>query len=185
MTSASRKFSLELMEEDAMPPEIDAAIKVLLCECFPPDVEMFSKCRHWHGTAPAYTLVYRDGIRVLGHVGVVLRRVRCGQADVEIAGIQSLAVAPSLRGSGLACALMEDAMSEAERRGIRFGLLFCVPKLERFYAPLGWVRTNVAATMMDESGNPAPVPAKNIGMYLELTDEPFPKGNIDLRGRDW
>ena len=168
-----------------MTPATDAAIKRLLCECFPPDVEAFTRSRYWHGTGPTYTLIQRDGGDVVGHVGVVRRTVRCGGRPVEIAGIQSLCVVPRMRVTGLSWALMREAMAEARRRGIKFGLLFCVPRLERFYGSLKWVRTDAPMTMDDERGEPVAIPTKNIAMYIQLTGEPFPDGPVHLGGRDW
>ncbi len=55
MAEDKQTSGLELIEESDMPPETDAAIKRLLCECFPPDIEEFSRSRYWHGSAPAYT----------------------------------------------------------------------------------------------------------------------------------
>jgi predicted N-acetyltransferase YhbS len=104
---------------------------------------------------------------------------------IMVAGIQSLAVAPQLRGTGLSSRLMAEAMEEAQRRGIEYGLLFCLPGLERFYASLGWIRTDEPVTMADETGQPVPLTQKNITMSIELSERPFPKGPIDLQGRDW
>jgi len=122
---------------------------------------------------------------VVGHVAIVIREIRCGGASVTVAGVQSLAVAPDFRGTGLSRRLMTEAMDEAKRRGIAFGLLFCVPGLESFYASLGWIRTDEAVTMRDKEGRPVPIPASNIAMFKPLGSTPFPTGPIDLRGRDW
>ncbi len=106
-------------------------------------------------------------------------------APARIAGIQSLAVAPDWRRSGLSQRLMTAGMDEARRRGTPFGLLFCVPELDGFYARLGWRRIERAVTMRDEAGRTVPLTAKNIAMELALADDPLPPGPIDLAGRDW
>jgi hypothetical protein len=80
---------------------------------------------------------------------------------------------------------MTVAMQEARRRGVGFGLLFCVPALEGFYARLGWRRTERAVTMRDAAGRTVPLTAKNISMELALAGDPLPPGPIDLEGRDW
>ena len=54
------EYRLDLIEEDAVSPALDLSIKALLCECFPEDAGVFHKSRHWHGSAPAYSLVYRE-----------------------------------------------------------------------------------------------------------------------------
>jgi hypothetical protein len=76
-------------------------------------------------------------------------------------------------------------MGEAARRGIRFGLLFCVPALEHFYSQLGWRRTDRDVTMRDAVGQSVPLTAKNISMELALASDRLPPGSIDLEGRDW
>ena len=104
---------------------------------------------------------------------------------MDIAGIQSLAVSPRIRGSMLAWALMRRSMKEARKRGVPFGLLFCVPSLEPLYAAMKWERIDVVTTMRDEEGRAAPIPGKNIAMVLKLAGRPFPEGDIDLQGTDW
>jgi predicted N-acetyltransferase YhbS len=185
MAKEKQASKLELIEEPDMPPEVDASIKRLLCDCFPPDVEAFSKSRYWHGSAPAYSVVYRQGDEVVGQVGIVLRTVQCGGVSADIAGIQSLAVAPCIQGSMLAWALMRRSMREAKRRGVPFGLLFCVPSLEPLYGAMKWKRIDVATTMRNEEGEIVPIPGKNIAMVLELAGRPFPQGDIFLQGADW
>jgi predicted N-acetyltransferase YhbS len=181
----SPPFKLEIVSEDAVTPELDTAIKDLLCECFPVDLKEFRQSRHWHGSAPAYSLVYRQGRAVLGHVGVVRRTITCAGRPVEVGGIESLAVSPTLRGSGLSRQLMAESMVEAKRIGLKFGFLFCSPKLERFYGSLGWRKTDAAVAMLDQAGRSIPLPGKSIVMSLDLGDETFPDGEIHLQGRDW
>lgn len=184
MMSVHNEYELKIINEPDMPSGTDAAIKRLLCECFPPDVAAFSASRHWHGTAPAYSVVHWQGERIMGHVGIVVREVRCGGIPAVVAGVQNFAVAHELRGRGLSQQLMVEAMAEAARRHVPYGLLFCVPRLERFYALLDWRRTDVSVTMV-EKGERVPIPGKNIAMFKELAGTPFPEGDIDLQGMDW
>lgn len=178
-------FTLEIIDETQLSVADDREIRTLLCTCFPPDVVEFSRSRHWHGSAPEFTLIHRGAPGIDAQVGVVRRRVMAGGVPVVVGGIQSLAVLPAWRGSGLAQALMKDCMTEAKRRGIPFGLLFCVPALERFYAQLGWRCLDVDTTMRDESGETVSISGKNIVMTLDLTAAVFPPGDIDVQGRDW
>ena len=183
--SQSLPLSLEVVDEDRLAPELDAAIRRLLCECFPLDAETFSARRAWNGVQPLFSVLGRHGDKLVGHVGIVDRRVACAGTPLRVAGIQSLAVAPDWRRSGLAQRLMTTAMDEARSRGVCFGLLFCVPELERFYAGLGWRRIDRAVTIRDVSGQTVPLTAKNISMELALAGNPLPPGPIDLEGRDW
>lgn len=178
------KYKIKIIAEASVGRAADAAIRKLLAACFPKDAAIFSKSRNWH-SAPEYILVARQGQAVIGHVAIVRRKIACGRTKIAIAGIQSLAVHPRARGAGLAQALMTESMAEAWRRKIEFGLLFCVPELERFYAALGWRRIDGPFSMRDEAGARAEIPRKNIGMILLLSNRPFPSGAVDLQGRDW
>jgi GNAT superfamily N-acetyltransferase len=189
---------LQIVDEREITSILDAAVRGLLCECFPADAETFSVRRAWNDVHPAFSVLAWHGDGLAGHVGVVEREIICGgvtdhakdAVQVRVAGIQSLAVAQAWRRSGLSQRLMTVAMQEAKRRGVRFGLLFCLPKLERFYTDLGWRQIDRTVTMRDALGQSVPLPAKNIIMYLALGElaldgEPLPSGPIDLEGRDW
>jgi len=178
-------LSCELICESAMPPDVDRSIKALLCTCFPRDADAFRVSRHWHGSAPQYSVVLRDGPDIVGHVGVVVRPITCGGKPVVIAGVQNFAVAPPWRGRGLGPRLMAEAMTEARRRELDYGLLFCLPALEPYYAALGWRRTHVRVFARFDGGPIVELPDYNVTMYLELGPRPFPPGDIDLCGPDF
>jgi predicted N-acetyltransferase YhbS len=178
-------FPLSLVEESQMPEALDMAIRELLTVCFPDDAGVFSQSRHWHGSAPAYSLVHLDGNQVLGHVGVVMRTIMASDRRVQVAGIQNLAVRPNWRAKGLGPALMIEAMNQAKQRAIGHGLLFCVPRLEPFYGALGWSTVSDPAVMLNEQGRLVPIPGKNICMVKCLAKAPFPSGIINLQGADW
>ena len=123
---------LQVVDEHNVALELDAAVRRLLCECFPSDGAAFSVRRAWNDVRPSFSVFSRHGDKVVGQVGIVERRISCGGVAVRVAGVQSLAVAPDWRRSRLSQRLMVAAMQEAQRRGVRFGLLFCVPELEGF-----------------------------------------------------
>ena len=181
----SSRFVLAVIPDPEMPDQLDDEIRRLLCICFPADKAAFSHQRAWHDSWPAYTVVARAVDNLVGHVGMVVRSVEVSSLHVRVAGVQNFCVAPSHRGRGLSPKLMDRALLEARRRGIPFGLLFCVPELERLYTRLGWRTIDVPVTMHDELGNAAPIPSKNIAMVVELSPSLFPQGPIDLQGRDW
>jgi GNAT superfamily N-acetyltransferase len=168
-----------------MSETLDRAIRELLCTCFPEDAVAFAKSRAWHESSPDFTAVAWENDALLGHIGVVRRLIRCGAEEVTIAGVQNLCVVPQRQGTGVSQALLRAALDEAKRRAIFFGLLFCVPELEAFYRSAGWEKSVSRITMLDERGAVGPLPEKNIGMQIALSDEPFPPGAIFLNGRDW
>ena len=185
MNTRNNSQSFTLIEESRMTEATDADIRRLLLECFPEDGGAFSDSRYWHGSGPAYSLLHREGDRLEGHIGIVVRDIRWGTEPVRIAGIQNLAVSPRMRGRGIASALMRASMEEAGRRGIVFGLLFCVPELERYYRSLDWKTLDVPVWMTDEEGHRCSIPDKNIAMALQIGESPIPEGDIDLQGADW
>jgi len=178
-------FPLEVIPEAEMSTADDSAIRSLLRTCFPDDAEAFSQGRAWQDVSPAFTIISRMADSVVGHIGMVVRTIRCGEIPVVVSGVQSLCVGPSQRKTGLSQALMAAALAETTRRDIRFGLLFCIPALERFYGSMGWAKTDGRVGMLDIQGRTVPIPDKNIGMQIELGDDRFPPGPIHLNGRDW
>ncbi len=186
MPSTPAPFATLCIDEAEMTPQQDAVIRALLCECFGDDAGVFSHTRAWHGSGPEFTLAYFEEGRALGHVGVVVREIACDGRPVRIAGVQNVAVTPSRRRTGLARQLMQDAMREAGRRGLPYGVLFCVPALERFYHSVGWHRLDLPATMLHhETGAEIPTDPKNILMIKELGGEPFAARSVHLQGADW
>ena len=180
-----RKFNIISIEETSITPAEDAAIKDLLCECFPNDVEAFSKTRYWHTSGPEYSVVYMEDDKALGHVGIVVREVICDGNKVKIAGVQNVAVSTQMRGSGLSKALMTRAMEIAAEKQIKFGMLFCSDKLKNFYESQGWVVKNAQIQIVD---NGAAIPDTNQHLYMikQLSNEPFQDCNvINLNGMDW
>jgi len=179
------ELNVDIIDEDKVTSDIDVAIRRLLCECFPADVDTFSVTRHWNGCAPAYSVVCTSGGVVLGHIGVVLREILCGGVPMTVAGVGNVAVSPEKRGTGLSQRLESAAMQEAHRRRVSFAILFCVPQLERLYSSMGWTTHVASVVLQDAQGRPAAIPDKNIMMVKQLGPEPFPAGDVDLQGRDW
>jgi predicted N-acetyltransferase YhbS len=177
--------TLALLDESRVRPATDAAIRRLLCAAFPVDASIFSQTRAWHGSAPVFSFLAREGRRMVGYIGVVCRTILAGDRRVAVAGIQNLAVLPDRRGHGLGQRLTAAAMDEAGRRGIPFGLLFCVPGLEAFYNREGWRRLDVETLMDFDGQRNVPIPGKNICMVKNLTTDHFPAGNLHLLGPDW
>ncbi|MCK7621760.1 GNAT family N-acetyltransferase [Streptomyces sp. RS10V-4] len=78
-----------------------------------------------------------DG-RLVAHAGLRRVPVALGGAETEVIGVGGVAVAPDLRGRGLARRAVEAALAHARTMGPRHALLFCRPPLVARYARLGW-----------------------------------------------
>jgi hypothetical protein len=88
----------QVVQESEITPAQDASIRSGLCLCFPPDREVFSRTRAWHGSRPTWSvLVEQEGL-VVAHAGMVERGILVGRERVAIAGVQNAFVLPEHRG---------------------------------------------------------------------------------------
>jgi len=181
--SQGRDYVFEVVAEKDVSAELDREWRRFFGECFEPGTPLLQS-RYWHNSAPAYSVISRSQGALCGHIGIVVRRIRCGATPITIAGVQNLGVKPGARGGRLGYRMLDVAMDEARRQDIGFGLLFCVPALEAYYAGNGWRTTTEPVTMRYLAGD-EPIPDKNIGMYRTLGTQAFPSGPIHLQGPDW
>ena len=176
----------KILKECQVDSRTDQSIRDGLCECFPPDTEIFSKSRFWRGIPPSWSVVIEEDLAVLAHVGIVERRIRVGGEQVSVAGPQNVFILPGHRARGFFPKIMRVSMEEAKRLGHDFGLLFCVPQLEKIYGFCKWkLVTGRKTTRVDEDGNEVDVPSKNLAMFFPLARPDFPDGDIHLQGNDW
>jgi len=130
-------------------------------------------------------LVEKDDT-VIAHVAVIDRTIRIGDRPLRIAGIGNVFTLPEYRRGALYYRVMKTAMAEAERRDFDCGLLFCVPEIEKVYAFMRWqTLPDAQIVRIDENGQEAPIPGKNIAMFYPLKVQQFPPGRIHLQGNDW
>lgn len=179
-------MNITLVQERDIGPELDKKIKDSLCLCFPDDRVAFSLTRAWHNSVPAWSLYSEENKRIISHVAVIDRTICIGDELVRIAGMQNIFVLPERRGNGLCDALMKEVTNRASELGYDYGLLFCVPEIEKVYGRCGWSKLPATPVIrVDESGKEWVLPGKNIGMYYPLDKNSFPTGDIHLQGNDW
>ncbi|MFE9610142.1 GNAT family N-acetyltransferase [Streptomyces sp. NPDC006012] len=80
----------------------------------------------------------RLGGRLVAHAGLVRLPVSVGGARGEVVGVGGVAVAPEVRGRGLAREVVAAALDQARTLGPGHALLFCRDPLVPFYGRLGW-----------------------------------------------
>ena len=178
-------LTIEIVEETQVSSALDAEIRDCLMRAFPNGAASFGQTRYWHGSAPTYSVTARLAGAIAAHAGLIVRDIRVGGQSVRIYGIQNMGVLPEARGTGAGLRVLETAAREAARRGIAFGVLFCIPELERYYRRDGW-ETRGGDVRMDYDGQSnIPIPGKNICMVKCLTAQAFPAGDIHLQGADW
>ena len=176
---------LRVIDESAMPAQLDERIRAALCVCFPADTAAFQTSRAWHGSAPEFSVVLADEEQIAAHVGVVRRTIQVSGQPLCVAGVQNVFVLPAQRGRGQSTTVMEAAMAEAGRREFDCGLLFCVAELERVYARCGWQFIDMPQVIRVENGHELPLPGQNIALFYPLRVCHFPRGSIHLGGNDW
>lgn len=184
MTDVVNEF---VIDEKDISDALDTAIRDGLVECFPPDVEYFSKQSWWHSRPQWRTLAQNDKGQIIGHIAVVIREVMVGDESlpVKVAGIQSVFVCPKKQGTGLSDKIMQKTMRTAFEQDIAMGFLHCAPKFEKTYRRMGWQKIDANVLMQDERGNTVPLPGKSIAMIYPLKRKKILSGDVDLAGRDW
>ncbi|MDR6974131.1 GNAT superfamily N-acetyltransferase [Streptomyces sp. 3330] len=80
----------------------------------------------------------RHGDRLVAHAGLRRLSVAVGETGTEVVGVGGVAVAPDVRGRGLARLVISAALEHARTMGPRHALLFCRPPLVPLYRHLGW-----------------------------------------------
>ncbi|MEU6548768.1 GNAT family N-acetyltransferase [Streptomyces sp. NPDC046915] len=80
----------------------------------------------------------RLGDRLVAHAGLLGLPMSIGGVGTEVVGVGGVAVAPDLRGQGLARLVVTAALDHARTLGPRHGLLFCRQPLVALYERLGW-----------------------------------------------
>ncbi|MFF5372055.1 GNAT family N-acetyltransferase [Streptomyces sp. NPDC013187] len=78
-----------------------------------------------------------DG-RLVAHAGLLRLPIAVEGEETEVMGVGGVAVAPDVRGRGLARLVLAAALDHARTQGPRHALLFCRPPLVPLYRRLGW-----------------------------------------------
>ncbi|MFK4068490.1 GNAT family N-acetyltransferase [Streptomyces sp. NPDC029674] len=76
--------------------------------------------------------------RLVAHAGLRRLPLSVAGTDLEVIGVGGVAVAPDVRGRGLARRVIAAALSHARTLGPDHALLFCRPPLVALYERLGW-----------------------------------------------
>lgn len=125
--------------------------------------------------------VREDDGRLVAAAGVVLAEVKIEQEpSFEVAGLGGLMVTRSARGRGLARMLCQRLIELACEFEVRRAMLFCQPKLMRFYREFGF-ETIDAPVWADQPGGRIKMPLR--AMWKTLDGEAdWPSGRVELRG---
>ncbi|GAX54587.1 GNAT family N-acetyltransferase [Streptomyces olivochromogenes] len=117
--------------------------------------------------------------RLVAHAGLLRLPISIGEADTQVVGVGGVAVAPDLRGRGLARLVVSAAVDHARTMGPQHGLLFCRPPLVPLYQRLGW-RMLEQDVHVEQPGGSVIMPLRT--MWTPLRDgAKWPAGEVRLR----
>lgn len=130
-----------------------------------------------------YHFITEEDGRPLSHVGVVKTVVSVGGRQITVGGIGGVVTVPEAQGRHLVHAGMRQATEFICRElGADFGMLFCLPRLEPFYARQGWRALEDEVEIEQPDGNvvwPYRVMVKPCGERV------WPAGRVEVGGLPW
>ncbi|WP_031520727.1 GNAT family N-acetyltransferase [Streptomyces sp. NRRL F-5123] len=116
--------------------------------------------------------------RLVAHAGLLQLPLSIGGVGTEVVGLGGVAVAPELRGHGLARSVVSAALDHARTIGPRYGLLFCRPPLVALYERLGW-RALEQHVRVEQPEGSVIMPLRT--MWTPLRDDAdWPAGEVHL-----
>ncbi|MFH8993009.1 GNAT family N-acetyltransferase [Streptomyces sp. NPDC017940] len=119
----------------------------------------------------------RAGSRLVAHAGLLRVPVSVGGTEAEVVGVGGVAVAPGLRGRGLARTVLTAALAHARTMGPRQALLFCRPPLVALYERLGWLTLDQEVYVQQPRGP--------VVMPLRTMWTPLGTGTEGAAAREW
>ncbi|HKO97502.1 MAG TPA: GNAT family N-acetyltransferase [Pyrinomonadaceae bacterium] len=127
-------------------------------------------------------VLFSDG-KPLSHVGLLRHEVSVDGKPMKVAGLGGVVTVPEAQKQGIARRMMEHAMLFMKRAWeVEAGLLFCLPKMEAYYARLGW-QTIDGPVLFDQPVGKVTSPL--LVMVYPLREKAWPKGEVDLQGLPW
>ncbi|MBN1127155.1 MAG: GNAT family N-acetyltransferase [Sedimentisphaerales bacterium] len=178
-------MNIRVLDEQAVTPEMDEAIRNTLTVCFPHNQDLFSKTRQWRGNIPLFSVVACDGNCIAAHVAVVDRTIRVGNVLLQVAGVGNVCARPEYRKTGLIDQVLALTVDEARQRKFPVGLLFCRDYVRAVYERNGWkILPNQPCTRV-EGNREIPVGPDNPRFWIHLNQDLFPTGPIHLLGDKW
>ncbi|MEU6685118.1 GNAT family N-acetyltransferase [Streptomyces sp. NPDC046832] len=120
-----------------------------------------------------------DG-RLVAHAGLLRLPITVDGVETEVMGVGGVAVAPGVRGRGLARLVLAAALDHARTQGHRHALLFCRPPLVPLYQRLGWRPLDTDVCVEQPGSRVVTMPLRT--MVTPLRDDArWPAGPVRLR----
>lgn len=130
-----------------------------------------------------YHFITEEDGRPLSHVGIIKTTVSVGGRQLTVGGIGGVVTVPEAQGRQLVHAGMRQAAEFiCHELGADFGMLFCLPHLEPFYARQGWQALEDEVEIDQPDGKivwPYRVMVKPCGERV------WPAGRVEVGGLPW
>jgi hypothetical protein len=130
-----------------------------------------------------YHFIAEEGGRPLSHVGVVKTSVSVGGRQLTVGGVGGVVTVPEAQGRHLVHAGMRQAAEFiCHELGADYGMLFCLPRLEPFYARQGWLAVEDEVEIDQPDG-------KRVWPYRVMVrpcgERVWPAGRVEVGGLPW
>lgn len=127
--------------------------------------------------------VFYSDQKPVSHVGILKHDVSVGGQSITVGGVGGVVSVPEAQKKGTARRVVEHAMSFLDREwAVDAGLLFCFPKMEDYYARLGWETIEGPVTIDQPAGK---IISPLLVMVLPLRRTLWPTGPVDLQSLPW
>jgi hypothetical protein len=139
--------------------------------------------RNYRWRPKEYHFITEESGHPLSHVGVVRTAVSVGGRTLTVGGIGGVVTVPAAQGRHLVhAAMLQAAEFICRELGAEFGMLFCLPRLEPFYARQGWQALEDEVEIDQPDG-------KIIWPYRVMVrpcgDRVWPAGRVEVGGLPW
>jgi GNAT superfamily N-acetyltransferase len=127
-------------------------------------------------------ILYSDG-RPVSHVGLIRHAVSVNAETLTVAGVGGVVTVPDSQNKGFARRLMQHAANFFEHEWkVDAGFLFCLPRLEPYYAALAW--QGLESSVMIEQPNGRIASPLRV-MVLPVGGLFWPTGDVELHSLPW
>lgn len=174
---SSRHIMIIYRSDAAITDDEDRELRNLLFSCFSFN-PIFLTRRYFRQSPGHRWLVKGPAGEIVGHAAIHEKSVGTESGDLLIGGVAEVCVAANHRGLGLSKELLRSIDEWLKARGIAFAMLFGQPPV---YASSGYVPIEnelKTDSLLSQHWNPF----CGTPMIKSLTQIPWPRGVIDLRG---
>jgi len=127
-------------------------------------------------------LLYNDA-NLVSHAGILRHVVKVKGEPIVVGGLGGVVTLPEAQRKGFARRLVQLSMSFMESEWkVGAGLLFCLPRMVRYYESLGWQVLESPVVIDQPSGK---IASPLLVMVLPFGGMKWPPGSVELQSFPW